>query len=138
MNTSVLSAGNWIAFVRSDVYAGQVNEDGERPDELCYYVVCENEMGVRFRSHKHFTTEDLGRAAAEGSAESFCEHVTKFLAKGMTPVRSEKWSRIQGMYGSPAWSDAYEIELDARDLEGEVGGGIEEANRMRREAGIGF
>ena len=125
----------WEAFVRSDVYAGQVNEDGERPDELCYYVVCEDGRGFRYASRLSFTTEALGRSAAEGSAEEFCAKVTEYLAKGYSPATSEKWYPIQGCYGSAAWSERTELEYEARDLESEAG--PSEADRFRREVGIG-
>jgi hypothetical protein len=134
MNTS--TTRTWEAFVRSDVYAGQVNEDGERPDELRYYVVCEDQRGFRFRSEKSFTTEALGRAAAEGSAESFCETVARYLATGSDPSKSEKWFAIQGCYGSAAYSNRLELELDARDLDMEAG--HDEGDRFRRAVGLGY
>lgn len=136
MNTS--AKGTWEAFVQSNVYAGEFNEDGERREELCYFVVCQDEKGYRFASRSAWTTAgEPFRGEAAELAEAFCAKVVKALANGADPRTSPKWAPIQGMYGSAAWSDAYEIELDARDMEGEVGGGIEEANRMRREAGIG-
>ena len=133
MNTNSATK-TWEAFVRSDVYAGEINEDGERPDELRYYVVCEDERGFRFRSCKSFTTEEIGRSAAEDRAESFCELVAKYLATGADPRKSDKWFAIQGCYGSAAWDERAELELDARDLDMEAGHA--EGDRFRREAGL--
>src|SRR5271166_1995353 len=95
----------WTPFVRSDVYAGAFNEDGERPDELAFYVVCENERGERFASTVTFTTEKLRDGRAERAANAFCVKVVKALAEGADPTKSPRWFRIQGMYGSAAWSE---------------------------------
>jgi len=124
----------WSAFVRSDVYAGSINEDGERNDELCFYVVCENEGGERFASVVTFTTEKFWHGAAQARAEAFCVKVTSALASGADPTKSSKWSRIQGCYGSAAYSNALELELDARDLEAEAG--VVEADRFRQVVGL--
>jgi hypothetical protein len=124
----------WTAFVRSDVYAGPVNEDGERPDELSYYVVCENERGERFASTVTFTTEEFWHGTAEPRAEAFCAKVTEALAAGADPTKSSRWYRIQGCYGSAAYSEKLELELDARDIEAESG--HEEADRFRKATGI--
>jgi len=104
---------NWVALVRSDVYAGSVNEDGERPDELAFYVVCENELGDRFASHMSFTTEDHFPSSvvdgvlvlpAEKLAEKFLVKVREALAAGADPSKSAKWSRTFPMYGSEAYA----------------------------------
>jgi hypothetical protein len=125
----------WTPFVRSDVYAGAFNEDGERNEELAYYVVCENERGERFASAIAFTTEKFWpHGAAEQRAEAFCVKVAKALAAGADPTKSPKWHRIQGCYGTAAYSNALELELDARDLEIEAGS--VEADRFRREVGL--
>jgi hypothetical protein len=124
----------WTAFVRSDVYAGPVNEDGERPDELSYYVVCENERGERFASTVTFTTEEFWHGTAEPRAEAFCAKVTEALAAGADPTKSSRWYRVQGCYGSAAYSEKLELELDARDIEAESG--HEEADRFRKATGI--
>lgn len=129
-----VAAPVWQAFVRSDVYAGEFTEDGERRDELVYYIVCEDERGARYRSRTCFTTEALGREAAEGSAEALCERVTEFLTKGHSPSASPKWYPIQGCYGSAAWDETAELEREARELESEAG--VSEADRFRRAAGI--
>jgi hypothetical protein len=125
----------WTPYVRSDVYAGAFNEDGERPDELAYYVVCENERGERFASKVSFSTEKFWHGAAEVRAEAFCVKVAEALAAGADPSKSPKWTSIQGCYGTAAYSNELELELDARDLEGEAG--FAEADRFRRDMGIG-
>jgi hypothetical protein len=124
----------WTAFVRSDVYAGRVNEDGERDEELAYYVVCENERGARFASRLMFTTEEHWHGTAKARAEAFCAKVETAITKGGNPTTSDKWCSIQGCYGSAAWDEKAELELDARDLE--LTDGHEEANRFRQAAGI--
>ncbi len=130
------STSPWTPFVRSDVYLGpDANEDGERREELCYYVVCENERGDRFASKASATTEKAPRDVVEALAEAFCVKVAKALAGGADPSRSAKWTAIEGAYGSAAWSEEAELENEARDLEGEAG--PYEANRFRREVGIG-
>ena len=131
--TTTAAAATWTAHVWSDVYAGQFNEDGERPDELCFYVVCENERGERFGSVASFTTERFWHDA-EARAEALCERVTEYLAKGCDPSTSPKWVRRQGCYGSAAWSEKAELELEARDLEAEAG--CDEAGRFRRAVGL--
>ncbi len=127
----------WTPNVVSDVYAGAINEDGERDEELAYYIVCENERGERFASNVEFTTVKFGHnrnGAAEKRAEAFCAKVAKALRAGADPTKSSKWHRIQGCYGSAAWSNKLELELDARDLEVEAGSA--EADRFRREVGL--
>ncbi len=129
------SSSPWTPFVRSDVYAGAFNEDGDCPDELAYYVVVENERGVRYASTVSFTTQDYWqRGEAEARAEAFCAKVQSALASGADPTKSSRWTRIQGCYGSAAWSETEELELEARDLETEAG--VEEADRFRRVVGL--
>ena len=125
----------WTAFVRSDVYAGACNEDGERPDELTFYVVCENEKGVRFASKKSFTTEELGLSAAEGSAEAFCAAVEKALRAGADPSKSDKWTPTCPAYGSASHDEGLLLEDEARELETEAG--VQEADRFRLDHGVG-
>jgi hypothetical protein len=133
--TTSLSPAAWFAFVRSDVYLGSPNnEDGEAKEEIAFYVVCENPRGVRYASRKAFTSERLGREASS-VAEAFCKKVTAGLASGADPAKSPKWAPIQGCYGSAAWSEEDELDLEARALEVEAGVG--EADRFRRVVGIG-
>jgi hypothetical protein len=127
--------GKYECFVRSDVFAGSVNEDGERPDELAYYVVCETERGDRFASRLVFTTVRFWHGEAERRAERFCVKVAEALAAGADPATSPRWTRIQGCYGSAAYSEAVELEAEARDLEVEAG--RYEADRFRSHVGIG-
>ena len=125
----------WTPFVRSDVYAGAPDpEDGERREHLAFYVVCENEPGVRFASKVSYTTEDFCRTEAEAKVEAFLAKIVAALAAGADPTKSDKWYPIQGCYGSAAYSEALELEAEARDLEAEAG--VQEADRFRRDAGI--
>lgn len=125
----------WEAFVRSDVYAGEFTEDGDRREELSYYIVCEDERGYRFRSHACFTTDEFSRDEAQGRANALCERVNAFLAQGHSPVASPKWTPIQGCYGSAAWDETAELDLEARDLDIEAGPA--EGDRFRRHVGLG-
>lgn len=129
------SPSTWFAFVRSDVYARTSNEDGTPREELSFYVVCENERGVRYASCVSFTTEEYGREASL-RAERFCAKVKAGLTSGSDPSKSSRWSRIAGCYGSAAYSEEEALEDEARALEGEAGPA--EADRFRRTAGIGW
>jgi hypothetical protein len=80
-----------------------------------------------------FTTEDHG-LNAEVLAERFTEKVTAALRGGADPSKSPKWTSIQGCYGTAAWSEAEEIENEARALEVEAGRA--EADSFRRAAGV--
>ena len=122
----------WVAFVRSDVFAGGLTEDGERSEELSFYVVCENERGARWASRVSFTTETMHRQEAEAKADAFLRKVEAGLRAGANPAASEKWSSIQGCYGSAAWSEADEMMNDARDLEAE--GSWQDGARLREKA----
>lgn len=122
----------WVAFVRSDVFAGGLTEDGERSEELSFYVVCENERGARWASRVSFTTEQMHRQVAEAKADAFLRKVEAGLRAGANPAASSKWSPIQGCYGSAAWSEADEMMNDARDLEAE--GSWQDGARLREKA----
>lgn len=104
---------SWEVYVRSDVYAGAVNEDGETPDQLCFYIICENAFGDRYRSKMSFTTEDFGDFrmvgarkyfAAEWKAEQFLLTVQDGIKKGGDPVTSAKWFRTNPNYNSEAYA----------------------------------
>ena len=125
----------WVAFVRSDVYAGTTqNEDGETREELSFYVVCEDERGARYASSLSYTTEDFSRDEAEARVRAFGAKVEVGLREGADPSKSDKWHRIQGCYGTAAWSETDELELEARSLEVEAG--VSEADRFRRDMGL--
>jgi hypothetical protein len=130
----------WTAFVQSRVYEGRINEDGERPDQLVYYVVCENDRGERFASHLSFRTEGPGDLwmrpeEAERLATSLCAKVTAALAKGSDPSTSSKWGRTDPCYGSEAYGRGeHELEHEARELEVEAG--VQEADRFRAQVGL--
>jgi hypothetical protein len=91
--------------------------------------VCENERGARWASHLSWTTVEFSREEAESKAEAFRIKVECALLTGSNPTTSSKWTAIQGMYGSAAWSESEEVENEARDLESEGYG--EDANRLR-------
>lgn len=132
-----LTVSTWIPCVRSDVYAGSPSEDGEPREELSFYVVCCNDRGEQFASTVSFTTEKFGHnrnGIAEERAWTFCEKVAKALAAGADPTSSSKWHRIQGVYGSAAYSNKLELDLEACALEVEAGS--VEADRFRREVGL--
>ena len=131
---AVRRRGWWSAYVRSSVYEGVVNEDGERGDSLAFYVVVEGENGERFASHRTFTTEAFRRDDAEARAERFLLTVADALRKGADPSRSSKWHRIEAMYGSAAWTpeDGLDAEAKARDIEA----GSAEGDRFRRAVGL--
>jgi hypothetical protein len=120
----------WLAFVRSDVFAGEYTEDGDRCEELSFYVVCEAANGARFASKVSYTTQDMGRDEAEGRAKAFCRRVEQCLRRGANPRRSAKWVPTWAAYGSAAWSERDALEAEARELEGE--GSWQEANRFRQ------
>lgn len=122
------------AAVFSDVFAGEYTEDGDRREELAFYVVCEDERGARWASVASFTTQEFSREVAEARANALCERVNDFLAKGHSPVNSSKWARRAGAYGSPAWDERDELRCEARDLE--VAGEWQEAARLRREMNV--
>jgi len=124
------------ACVFSDVYAGEYTEFGDRREELAFYVVCEDERGARWGSKAQFTTQNFSRDEAEARANALCERVKKFLARGFSPEKSEKWLPRAAAYGSAAWSERGELETEARELEAE--GNPHEADRFRRDVGIGF
>jgi hypothetical protein len=130
----------WTAFVQSRVYAGRLNEDGERPDQLVFYVVCENQRGERFASRLDFRTEGPGNLwmrpeQAERLAHSLCTKVTAALAGGADPSKSSKWAPTDPCYGSEAYGRGeHELEHEARELEVEAG--IVEADRFRAHVGL--
>ena len=134
------TTATWIAFVQSRVYEGKINEDGERPDQLVFYVVCENPRGERFASHLSFRTEGPGdlwmhSEEAKRLAHSLCTKVTAALVKGADPSTSNKWSPTDPCYGSEAYGRGEcELEHEARELEAEAGG--QEADRFRAEVGL--
>jgi hypothetical protein len=126
----------WHAYVRSDVYAGAFNEDGEQSDELSFYVVCENGHGVRYASKHRFTTEKYGHnsnGVAERLAERFCVSVKEELQRGATPVFSSKWVKTLPAYWSRTWGVS-ELENEAHELESESG--FQEAERFRKVVGL--
>jgi hypothetical protein len=104
----------WEAAVNSDVFAGPMNEDGETPDQLSFYVVVTNERGDRFRSCLCYTTLDMYRDVAERLARRFCVNVVRALEAGADPTKSAKWSPTRPMYGSAAYSAANEIAWEKR------------------------
>lgn len=112
---------SWTAFVSSNVYCGPVNEDGETPDEISYFVVCENERGDRYRSHLSFETEDdvttEGAPTAEMKAQAFLSKVQAALVKGADPKASDKWFRTRPCYGSEAYAAYGQAEEVAYERE---------------------
>jgi hypothetical protein len=122
----------YAAFVRSDVYAGGYTEDGERSEELAFYVVCENERGARWASRLSFTTEKMHRQVAEAKADAFCRKVVDALHAGADPAKSPKWAPTRPAYGSAAYSAADDLMDEARDLEAE--GSWDDGARLRDKA----
>jgi hypothetical protein len=128
----------WHAYVRSDVYAGSTNEDGEQTEELSYYIICENGRGVRYASKHGFTTARFGHnsnGVAERLAERFCVSVKEALRGGASPVFSSKWVQVQSAYWAREWN-RQELENEVHELESESGAGSEEANRFRKAVGL--
>ncbi len=135
-NETEIFINGWHAYVRSDVYQGSANEDGEHPDELSFYVVLENEQGIRYASKKDFTTTRHGHnsnGVASALAERFCVSVKESLQVGASPVSSPKWSRVAPNYNARSWGQS-ELETEARELEVEAG--PQEAVRFRFEVGL--
>lgn len=95
---------NWTAFINSDVFEGAVNEDGETPDELNFYVICENHRGDRFRSHASFATSDMDKEIAERKVQALLRQVNMALHMGADPSISPKWSRTRPCYASEAYA----------------------------------
>ncbi len=134
--TNMTTKRTWEAFVRSDVYMGKGNnEDGEVREELVFYVVCRDEKGFQYAARRGYSTEEYRRERAEAWAERFCKATEAALAKGADPSKaSNKWFRIQGVYGSAAWSEAEELRCEANELESEAG--TQEADRFRKAVGL--
>lgn len=104
------------AYVRSDVFAGPPDpEDGHRPDELAYYIVCEDEQGRRWRSVWTRTTMELRRTECEAAAAAHLWRVRVALAEGADPRRSLLWRADRPAYGSPAWTPDVEAAEAARE-----------------------
>jgi hypothetical protein len=94
----------WQADVVSDVYLGaQHDEDGEQREHLAWYVTLTNDRGDRYGSRRVFTTEMFPRDECEGRATAHMERVVDFLRRGHSPVDSDKWTRMDPVYGSEAY-----------------------------------
>lgn len=122
----------YAAYVWSDVFAGGYTEDGERSEELAFYVICENERGARWASRVSFTTERMHRQVAEEKADAFLVKVVEALRGGADPAKSPKWAPTRAAYGSAAWSPAEDLMDEARDLEAE--GSWQDGARLREKA----
>lgn len=109
----------WEAAVASDVFEGPINEDGERPECLVYYVVLTDERGNRYSSARTWCSMHRNqRAEAERGAEQHLRRVRAALAKGATPVNNYKWERTRPMYGSEAYEaygQAEEVALEKKE-----------------------
>jgi len=97
--------------IRSDVYLGPPHpEDGERKEELAFYVIAVLPTGQTFR-HKHsFTTEKYGHNRnhkAEIACDDLLMKIVWHLEKGLWagPKDNPYWEETYPQYGSVAWLD---------------------------------
>lgn len=124
-----------ITYVRSDVYQGtSCNEDGETREELSFYVTIESDRGDRWVSRASFNTEEWTRSEASAFATQLCDAVARYLDRGYHPATSPLWTRVNGAYGTAAWSAAEDNEADARELEAE--GRTADAQDFRKAVGL--
>jgi len=104
--------------VWSDVFAGPVNEDGERPDELAFYVRATFPNGRRFAHVATFTTLNQTCKEAEAKAQKLLYRVTRAITRDEWngPVNSPHWTETYPEYGSAYYqsSDA-EAEWAAQE-----------------------
>lgn len=113
----------WHVGFASDVFAGRHPEDGSATEELCFYVLIEeNATGRRWRSRWNVTTEDCSFEACERLAETHEARVVAALEVGADPRRSDRWFATRPSYGSAAYDDRAERngEIDAAYIAGEI------------------
>jgi len=100
--------------VCSDVFAGEIDEDGECPDYLMFYVTITTDRGDRWASKAGWVRKYLTDGQAEANAEALAKQVELFLLQGHRPKDSAKWVKARPFYGSQAWA-AYGEADQVRD-----------------------
>jgi hypothetical protein len=124
-------SARWHVGFASDVFASRCDEDGELRDELCFFVMIEEEAtGRRWRSRWHVTTQERSREACEQLAMDHEARVSEALDAGADPRRSDRWFATAPCYGSAAYDGRAErnAEIDAAYVAGEID--YHEASRL--------
>jgi len=122
--------------IREDLYdAGYHPEDGPQNPVYGshYFIVAATVKGARYQSkvvfsnNKHIvvTPEPDGQdwihwdedTQAVHQAEATAEWLNRMVKQGVK-LDPNKWERIQGCYGSPAWDESLEVEIERAAEEG--------------------